>query len=265
MTDRDAMLRAIAANPDDDTPRLIYADLLDELGGEANVARARFIHLQIETHRGPSDTDRVLFDRKLAEIDMMGVRYGQRWFAELPAGVLPTHRCGVTSHAFKRGFIEDVSFNLGAIASGGFGYLECNPIVTIFAQSGGFYQLSEFLGGATLTRIRALQLYACEFQDTHLYEIERAAQLHSLQKLDLGECGVSDRGLAVLARTEVLSNLGALRLDCKGKGLTETGIVALLTSPRLPKLRELRLGYRRRQLLQRTNLQARFPHVLIGH
>ena len=65
MTDRDAMLRAIAANPDDDTPRLIYADLLDELGGDANAARARFIRLQIDTHQ-PGDTDRTLRDRTLA-------------------------------------------------------------------------------------------------------------------------------------------------------------------------------------------------------
>ncbi|QJX01255.1 TIGR02996 domain-containing protein [Frigoriglobus tundricola] len=26
MTERDALLRAICANPDDDTPRLVYAD-----------------------------------------------------------------------------------------------------------------------------------------------------------------------------------------------------------------------------------------------
>jgi uncharacterized protein (TIGR02996 family) len=264
MTDRDALLRAIAANPDDDTPRLIYADLLDELGGYANTARAQFIRLQIETYHGPGDTDRARFDRKLAEIDMMGVRYGPQWLAELPTGVLATYRTGVTSHAFKRGFIEDACLYFNSFTGGGFGFLACNPIVTLFVHAGKFYELTAFLGGADLARIRALQFHSCELQDTHLHEIGRSSPFHSLQKLDLGVCRVSDRGLTALAQAAELPHLSSLRLDCRGKGLTDNGIVALLTSSRLPKLRELHLGYHRSQFWQRTNLQARFPDVCIG-
>lgn len=44
MTDGEALLAAIIANPDDDTPRLVYADWLEENGqGE----RAEFIRVQI--------------------------------------------------------------------------------------------------------------------------------------------------------------------------------------------------------------------------
>ena len=43
MTHDDAFLQAILETPDDDTPRLIYADWLDEHG---DVARAEFIRLQ---------------------------------------------------------------------------------------------------------------------------------------------------------------------------------------------------------------------------
>jgi uncharacterized protein (TIGR02996 family) len=45
MTDRDALLRAICDNPDDDAPRLIYADWLDE-HGDQNLAE--FVRVQIE-------------------------------------------------------------------------------------------------------------------------------------------------------------------------------------------------------------------------
>lgn len=45
MSDRDALLRAICENPDDDAPRLIYADWLDEHG---DPLQAEFIRLQIE-------------------------------------------------------------------------------------------------------------------------------------------------------------------------------------------------------------------------
>ena len=45
MTDRDALLAAIRASPDDDTPRLVYADYLEESGHPEHAA---FIRLQIE-------------------------------------------------------------------------------------------------------------------------------------------------------------------------------------------------------------------------
>src|SRR5262245_37192027 len=46
-SDGAALLRAIIDNPDEDTPRLVYADWLDEQGGESNAARAEFIRIQI--------------------------------------------------------------------------------------------------------------------------------------------------------------------------------------------------------------------------
>jgi uncharacterized protein (TIGR02996 family) len=51
----DAFLRAIIANPDDDTPRLVYADWLDEYG---DPARAEFIRVQCELARTEEDDPR---------------------------------------------------------------------------------------------------------------------------------------------------------------------------------------------------------------
>src|SRR5437764_7748083 len=48
MTDRDALLAAIAANPDDDTPRLVFADWLEE-NGEPHWAG--FIRAECGLHR----------------------------------------------------------------------------------------------------------------------------------------------------------------------------------------------------------------------
>ncbi len=47
MTEHDAFLRAICTDPDDDTPRLIYADWLEERGDP----RGEFIRCQIEVER----------------------------------------------------------------------------------------------------------------------------------------------------------------------------------------------------------------------
>ena len=48
MSDGDAILAAILAKPEDDAPRLVYADWLEEFGGEAGAARGEFIRVQIE-------------------------------------------------------------------------------------------------------------------------------------------------------------------------------------------------------------------------
>src|SRR5262245_58489811 len=50
MSDRDALLAAIRAQPDEDTPRLIFADWLDE---NDEPERAAFVRAQIELARTP--------------------------------------------------------------------------------------------------------------------------------------------------------------------------------------------------------------------
>src|ERR1043166_4810535 len=47
---RDALYRAICAEPDEDTPRLAYADLIEEDG---ETARAHFIRAQVALARVP--------------------------------------------------------------------------------------------------------------------------------------------------------------------------------------------------------------------
>src|SRR4051794_20860216 len=51
MTDRDALLAATLAHPDEDTPRLAFADFLDEQGGKVNQFRAEFIRVQCHLAR----------------------------------------------------------------------------------------------------------------------------------------------------------------------------------------------------------------------
>lgn len=48
MTEETAFLTAIAGAPGDDTPRLAFADWLDERGGRAEVALAEFIRLTVD-------------------------------------------------------------------------------------------------------------------------------------------------------------------------------------------------------------------------
>ena len=62
MTDRDALYAAILAAPDDDNPRLVYADYLDDTGVRADAIRARFIRNQVALSRAERSISAISID-----------------------------------------------------------------------------------------------------------------------------------------------------------------------------------------------------------
>ena len=94
MTHDEAFLEALREHPEDDAPRLIYADWLDEHG---DPARAEFIRLQCELARRPMDDARYRILDLRAEQHLHENR--ERWdpFFDRP------YHVGVQ---FRRGFIE---------------------------------------------------------------------------------------------------------------------------------------------------------------
>ena len=65
------LLRAIEVNPDDDMPRLVYADWIDENAAtDADRARAELIRVQCELARDPRPKRRsVLTEREIELLD----------------------------------------------------------------------------------------------------------------------------------------------------------------------------------------------------
>lgn len=99
MPDDPAFIRSIAASPDDDAPRLVYADYLDETRDPAKAARAEFIRVQIEKARLVPDTPRWT---ELWHRDTALLEWATQWRAELPRLV------GVQYGGFARGFVDKV-------------------------------------------------------------------------------------------------------------------------------------------------------------
>lgn len=100
MTDRDALLAAITANPDEDTPRLIYADWLEE---HDEAERAEFIRLQCQLQH---------LSRKSAEGKPLAKREKElqsQLFGHLDG-------IGFESVKFRRGFVGTVTVNLNVLA-----------------------------------------------------------------------------------------------------------------------------------------------------
>jgi uncharacterized protein (TIGR02996 family) len=85
MTDTEvAFLRAIAAMPEEDTPRLVYADYLDELNDASATARAEFIRLQVHRARlSHTDPTRESLQQR---IDQILGDWDSAWQKEMPKG-----------------------------------------------------------------------------------------------------------------------------------------------------------------------------------
>jgi uncharacterized protein (TIGR02996 family) len=85
-------LEDIIAHPDDDAPRLIFADWLEEQG---DGARAEFIRSQIERARLP-DWDAGQVRLRLREQELLA-QHGQKWKEGLPDVK------GIVWEGFRRG------------------------------------------------------------------------------------------------------------------------------------------------------------------
>ena len=97
-TEERALLAAIVANPDDDTPRLVYADWLDEHADSLPArrrasarARAELIRVQVEEGNlilvGKSGGDR--YEELSERADALIEKYEKAWLAELGGVTFP--------------------------------------------------------------------------------------------------------------------------------------------------------------------------------
>jgi uncharacterized protein (TIGR02996 family) len=94
MSDEKALLGAIWEHPHEDTPRLAYADWLQETGEPANVARAEFIRLQCKVVP-PELSDS---KKRRAREEALRKKYGSIWKKGLPQVLRNT--------PYARGFLQ---------------------------------------------------------------------------------------------------------------------------------------------------------------
>jgi uncharacterized protein (TIGR02996 family) len=265
MTDRDSMLRAIAANPDDDTPRLIYADLLDELGGHANAARARFIRLQIETYSHldrandadpwevagmcpePNDS----FERKRAEAKVLANRYHREWQSELPTWCNPMFGLvrKTPANLFARGFIERVTTKAKTFSLRAMELFESVPVRELELQGGSTRHIPAVFECPALAQLRSLRVCWRNVFDDLAPALAECPWLSELIELDLSDCGLSARGAGILSRSNRLPALRVIRLgrlcaDAPGDFLrfasaTVAAVRVIATAPRFAFVKEL--------------------------
>ncbi|MBY0460193.1 MAG: TIGR02996 domain-containing protein [Gemmataceae bacterium] len=271
MTDTEAaLLAAIAANPEEDTPRLVYADYLDERGDKLAAARAEFIRLQVMLYRAPADTLEVRVARTRANglLELFAAPWG-----------FPIQTSYRFEYKVRRGFIDEVTAP-AADAPRVCALLEREPVLRLTVTRDGRPALPgapvDALDVPSLEKVRHLELrsggwngeaVAAVFAYKHLppltsfalshvlirpgdvESLVRNPRLGSLSRLRITGCGryavgagrfgVGDAGAEEIANSPVLANLRELSLR---SGDVETaGAVALADSPYLRHLTELNL------------------------
>jgi uncharacterized protein (TIGR02996 family) len=223
MTPEEAFLQAISEQPEDDAPRLIYADWLDEHG---EAVFADFIRVQCELARHPEEDDRWL-QLKIQEEELWkGLE--PRWRAQF----VPRWGRGMFPHLrltdFRRGLLDGARVTV-------------EPDVFVREAPGWIFLLGisnftpasamcdDFFACPQLWRVRSMNCERCNIQDSAMLGFADARHFHNLRQLDLFRNYIGPTGIVALARCPSLTNL--TDLDLTENRLGPEGAAALVASP----------------------------------
>ena len=139
-----ALLEGVLAAPDDDRPRLVYADWLTEQGDP----RGEFIAIQCARARLPLDApgQRALEDREWT----LATSYEEQWKAALGEGVM--------SVKFRRGFVDEMTLFIPAFVERAEAMLAREPVRIVEVINAGEEGAAQLAASPTLRRLEGLRL-----------------------------------------------------------------------------------------------------------
>jgi uncharacterized protein (TIGR02996 family) len=201
MTHDEAFLEDIAEHPEDDTPRLVYADWLDDQG---DLDRAEFIRVQCELAR-------------LAEEDPRREELGQRerqLLAEHQERWVESVRPYLTEWQFRRGMIEWARIEPATFTEHAPALYRQQPIVHV--------------------------QFAPEQEESVLHRLFECPYLARIQSLQFRAVILSSTALSYLCGCRRLERLTSLVLDTNG-GIHPETIQQLAAAPFVGQLQQLQI------------------------
>jgi uncharacterized protein (TIGR02996 family) len=224
-----AFLRAISENPEDDLPRLVYADWIEDRG---RTARAEFIRLQVERYRR-SANDRSARGISWREYELLQ-EHEVAWREELP----PQLRRGAS---FRRGFVFRLQCSMRDLIESTRDHALLDPIerleITVDSLDPEWlayhpppltFPLSEVRIDCELSvgpililalvrygpfpKLKKLIIRDRYLSDDAIGQLRPDPTFPVLEELDLSSCGLSDRGAEELAESDWVGRLKRLRL-----------------------------------------------------
>jgi uncharacterized protein (TIGR02996 family) len=269
MSDELALLTAIIAYPDEDTPRLVFADWLDENG---QPERAEFIRVQMELARLPDHKHQTpRYRGLLIRFRELIAGYRDGWVKAL--GVPPTRAI------FRRGFVEELRVTAIELLNVSDAVLARELLSTVTIMPPADEELVGFTGApgdAALRRLaewpgrgrlRTVCVERMPLSPPAVEAFVNAPSAAGLRTLDVVGSVITGDVVRVLAASANLTELTELRLGTRQ--LDAGDVLALARAPHLKKLQtillrvageddpdspeELRAAGR--------ELRARYPHV----
>jgi uncharacterized protein (TIGR02996 family) len=229
MSTQQALFQAVLDAPEDDAPRLVYADWLEDHG---QAERGQLIRVQCELARLPaSDPQRQRLQRQ--EVSLLRGRKKQ-WKAELP--VLRGVRWG----DFERGFVAEA-----VVQSSFMFHRHARRIVAAMPLQVLRLRRVEALravgNSPCVQHLRELHVVDQRISSEVIRQLTASPHLGKLEVLDLADNQLEDAGAAVIARTGRFPSLSVL--DLSGNGLGPEGARSLAGSRNLTRtLTSLRLA-----------------------
>ena len=245
MTHEDAFIQAIRETPNDDTPRLIFADWLEEHG---QADRAEFIRVQCRIARLMEDEpEQAILSARAEELlrghwdDWVGPlraivgpwrdRYGERWVGE------EYHSDGL--RRFQRGFVDTLALDAESFLCYSDYLKRLVPLRELRLWRAGRCadRLAKEPQLAGLSVLSFLDYYDAPLTANDAAALAKSPYLHGLSALYLGRNSLGDEGVEALAQAPWL--VGVTVLDLSDNGLSDRSLHALAKSPYAVNLRRL--------------------------
>lgn len=234
MTEEDALLTAIAANPDEDTPRLAYADWLDE---HDRPTRAELIRVQCAI----SALDAASIPVRNANVHL--------WRRQ--QDLLEFHReelLGPLNKSldqwgafFERGFLRDVTIDAEAFLQHAttLASLQPRPSIGVTDAHRCLLRLARSPEAAVINGLTMSNLYdQATIPGDEFAHFAHACKSWQLRTLDLNSSGLGDSEVGLLTENDRI-DWPLSHLDLSMNPVTDDGIRTLTSSSLFPRLKSL--------------------------
>ncbi len=242
------LLAAVMARPDDDGPRLVYADWLSERGDP----RGEFISIQCAPPRE---------DLEAREAELLSA-HSRHWLGGLGDDVLQA--------TFRRGFVEQVTMRDARALLEAQALFEREPVTEVVFASARLLDVERLASLEWLERLRALSFQGAASLGLHgLTPLLKSRRLRKLAALAFESQRLGDEGARMLASEGGTTFPALERLSLDDDSITERGASPLAASRWATRFTALsltdnQLGAEGVEVLAEVRSPGRLVHLALG-
>ncbi len=237
-------LADIIEHPDEDVPRLIYADWLDDhadgLGNKEKQKpfndKAEFIRAQVALASG-KEHGGVLTDDRRKELECREQKLLETYQATWEQ---PLRDRGVTCVEYRRGLPDGITISASDFFSYADQLFDLAPIREAWLFDVTAEQMTPLANSPHLEKLTSLNLGLNSIGNNGARSLANSPHVKNLKQLDLSNNEIGNDGARSLANSPHVKNLK--QLDLSNNEIGNDGARAIAESPHLENLTSLRMG-----------------------